>query len=48
MGQASLNYIMATQEIKDKLDKAWFHYLVSGEVYTHRGIRNGDPFYEVL
>tara|TARA_B110000858_G_scaffold47226_1_gene54445 strand:+ start:4054 stop:6360 length:2307 start_codon:yes stop_codon:yes gene_type:complete len=48
MGQASLNYVMATQEVKDKLNKAWFHYLVSGEVYTHRGVRNGDPFYDIL
>ncbi len=48
MGQNALSYIMAREEVKDKLDKAWFHYLVSGEVYTHRGVRGGDPFYEVL
>jgi len=48
MGQSAMNYIMAKEEIKDKLDKAWFHYLVSGEVYTHRGVRHNDPFYEVL
>ena len=48
MGQNALNYIMAREEVKDKLDKAWFHYLVSGEVYTHRGVRAGDPFYDVL
>jgi len=48
IGQNSLNYVMAQQEVKDKLQKAWFHYLISGECYTHRGVRNGDPFYEVL
>ena len=48
IGQNSLNYVLATQEVKDKLQKAWFHYLISGEVYTHRGARGGDPFYEVL
>jgi len=48
IGQNSLNYIMATEEVKDKLQKAWFHYLISGEVYTHRGIKGGDPFYDVL
>ena len=48
MGQNALNYVMAQQEVKDKLQKAWFHYLISGECYTHRGVRNGDPFYEVL
>ena len=39
---------MAEQEVYDKIQKAWFHYLVSGEVYTHRGVRNGEPFYDVL
>jgi|TARA_R110000744_G_scaffold114902_1_gene214869 hypothetical protein len=48
IGQNSLNYVMAQQEVKDKLQKAWFHYLISGECYTHRGVRNNDPFYEVL
>ena len=48
LGQKSMNYIMAEQEVYDKIQKAWFHYLVSGEVYTHRGVRNGEPFYDVL
>ena len=38
--------IFQDQEIYDKVQKAWFHYLVSGEAYTHRGVRNGEPFYE--
>tara|TARA_R110000764_G_scaffold59785_6_gene128823 strand:+ start:2459 stop:4786 length:2328 start_codon:yes stop_codon:yes gene_type:complete len=48
LGQQSLNYIFQEQEVYDKIQKAWFHYLVSGEAYTHRGVRNGEPFYEVL
>jgi hypothetical protein len=48
LGQKSLNYIFQEQEIYDKIQKAWFHYLVSGETYTRRGVRNGEPFYEVL
>ena len=48
LGQKALNYVMQEQEVYDKIQKAWFHYLVSGEVYTHRGVRNGEPFYEVL
>ena len=48
IGQHSLNYITQAEELHDKLQKAWFHYLVSGEVYTHRGVRNGEPFYEVI
>ena len=47
-GQQALNYIMHSQEIHDKFQKAWFHFLVAGEVYTHRGVRNNEPFYEVL
>tara|TARA_R110002020_G_scaffold14102_2_gene50240 strand:+ start:298 stop:2604 length:2307 start_codon:yes stop_codon:yes gene_type:complete len=48
LGQQSLNYIMQEQEVYDKIQKTWFHYLVTGECYTHRGIRNKEPFYEVL
>jgi len=39
---------MQEQEVYDKIQKAWFHYLVTGECYTHRGVRNNEPFYEVL
>jgi len=48
VGQHSMNYIMMEQEVHHKLQKAWFHFLVSGEAYTHRGVRNGEPYYEVL
>ena len=48
LGQQSLNYIMQSQEVHSKIQKAWFHYLVSGEVYTHRGVRNKEPFYDVI
>jgi len=47
-GQYAMNYIMQEQEIYDKLQKAWFHFLISGEVYTHRGVRHSEPFYDVL
>ena len=48
LGQKALNFIFQDQEVYDKIQKAWFHYLVAGEVYTHRGVRNGEPFYEIL
>ena len=48
LGQKSLNYIMQEQEVYDKIQKGWFHYLVSGEVYTHRGVRSSEPFYDIL
>jgi len=47
-GQHALTYIMQSEEVYDKLQKAWFHFLVSGEVYTHRGVRSKEPFYDIL
>ena len=47
-GQQAMNFIEQHQEIYDKLQKAWFHFLVAGEVYTWRGVRGAEPFYEVL
>ena len=47
-GQYGLNYIIQQQEVNHKFNKAWFHYLVTGEVYSHRGVRNNEPFYEIL
>ena len=47
-GQAAINYIMYDQEIYDKFQKAFFHYLVSGEVYSHKGVRRREPFYEII
>lgn len=47
-GQAAMNYIMYDQEIYDKFQKAFFHYLVAGEVYSHKGVRRREPFYEIV
>lgn len=47
-GQAAINYIMYDQEIYDKFQKAFFHYLVAGEVYSHKGVRRREPFYEII
>ena len=46
-GQAAVNYIMYEQEIYDKFQKSFFHYLVAGECYSHKGVRRKEPFYEV-
>jgi len=48
MGQHAMNYILQQQEVHDKLQKAWFHFLVSGEVFTERGVRNDEPFYDII
>jgi hypothetical protein len=47
-GQAAINYIMQKEEIYDKFQKQFFHFLVSGECYSHKGARRKEPFYEVL
>jgi hypothetical protein len=47
-GQASLTYIMYFNEIYDKFQKQWFHFLISGECYSHKGVRRNEPFYEVV
>ena len=48
MGQNALNYIMQHQELYDKFQKAFFHYLIAGECYSHKGVRKSEPFYDVL
>ena len=48
MGEKAMNYIFQKCEMYDQFQKAWFHFLVAGECYSHRGVRNGEPFYEVL
>lgn len=47
-GQAALSYLMYFNEIYDKLQKQWFHFLVAGECYSHKGVRRNEPFYEVI
>jgi hypothetical protein len=47
-GQAAINYIMQSEEVKDKFLKNFFHFLVSGETYSHKGVIRNEPFYDVL
>ena len=47
-GQAAINYIMQNEEVRDKFLKGFFHYLVTGEVYSHKGVIRNDTFYEIL
>lgn len=47
-GQAAINYIMYNEEMYDKFQKEFFHYLVAGECYSHKGVRRKEPFYEVI
>lgn len=47
-GQAALNYIMYNEEVYDKFQKLFFHFLVTGEAYSHKGVVRSEPFYEVI
>lgn len=47
-GQAAINYIMQNEEMKHKFQKGFFHYLVAGEVYSHKGVVRNEPFYDIL
>lgn len=48
LGQHSLNYIIQEQEVHDKLQKEWFHFLVSGECFSERVVREDNVCYEPL
>jgi hypothetical protein len=47
-GQAAVNYIMYEQEMYDKFQKQFFHFLIAGEAYSHKGVRRSEPFYDVV
>lgn len=48
-GQKALNVIEADLEVKRKIDdKAFKHWLISGEVFTHRDVIGNQLHYEVL
>jgi hypothetical protein len=48
LGQKALTYILQQEEVHYKLQKAWFHFLVSGECYSERTVRNSEVNYDVL
>jgi hypothetical protein len=39
---------MYFNEMYDKLQKQWFHFLIAGECYSHKGVRRNEPIYEVV
>ena len=47
-GQAAMNYIMQNEEFYHKMQKGFFHYLITGEVYSHKGVERNEPFYRIL
>ena len=48
MAQNALEYLIPYLKYRQESQKAWFDFLVSGYAFTHRGVENGEPFYETL
>ena len=48
MAQNALEYLIPYLNYRDESQKAWFDFLVSGYCFTHRGVRNNEPFFETL
>lgn len=47
-GQNALNYIKNHQKLDEKFDLEFFHWLVTGEVYSYRSVEHNEPIYEVV
>ncbi len=48
LGQHSLEYIEGYCKLQEKFRLEFFHWLVSGEVYSYKTVENNEPFYEVV
>lgn len=48
MGQEALEYLDYSLNLKDELQDAFFDWLISGQVYTYKGILYDDVDYEVI
>lgn len=48
LGQQALDYIVDRVELKDKLQDAFFDWLVTGEVYSYKGARHNEVEYEII
>ena len=48
IAQNALRYLVPYLHWHEKHQKGFFDFLVSGYVFSHRGVWNNDPFYEIL
>ncbi len=48
LGQESLEYIYQYCKLQEKYHLEFFHWLVSGEVYSYKTVENNEPYYEVV
>ena len=44
----TLSYIYEYNKLDEKFLLEWFHWLVSGEVYSYKSIEHDEPYYEVV
>ena len=47
MGEKALNYIIPFVNFYNKTQKSWFHFLVGGMAFSHRGVCHNEVFYEI-
>ncbi len=48
LGQNALDFIYEYNKLDEKFLLEWFHWLVSGEVYSYKAIEHNEPYYEVV
>ena len=48
IAQNALEYLVPYLKWHEKHQKGFFDFLVSGWVFSHRGVYNNDPYYEIL
>lgn len=48
MAQKTLNYLIPYLDWYNKTQIGWKDFLVSGYAFTHRGVYNNEPFYNIL
>lgn len=48
LGQNALEYIEGYCKLQEKFRLEFFHWLVSGEVYSYKSIEHNEPYYEVV
>jgi hypothetical protein len=48
LGQHALEYIEQYCKLREKWQLEFFHWLVSGEVYSYRSVEHNEPYYEVV
>jgi hypothetical protein len=47
-GQKAINYIKTQQNLDEKFDLEFFHWLVSGEVYSYKDVVHNETVYEAV